>query len=250
MIFFITYIAISNTIYAAPNNGKIILTGIPALIVGLFMLAIYLLMIGGIPAFLIYGIFIRPYLLKKKIKEHCQKNNYKFVEEAPKIPIEKKLYTSNIADIKHYYMIEMGKKQDIAYILCHYFPRSKTYSGYRTICVMVKEGVNIPHFVLGENKPMKKDHCLLNTLKMKELSFKEDIEFSNRFFVSADNTETSNFFNDNIRRVFKEIKTKDYYYEGNENTFVVSYSAPSLFDQRIKLLEFSLDLFNKVIENN
>ena len=144
----------------------------------------------------------------------------------------------------------MGKQQDIAYILCHYYPRSTTTgSGYRTICVMVKEGVHFPHFVLGDYEANPKDSFLLNSLKMKKVSFKEDEMFSERYFVKSDDSEVSNFFNDNIRNVFKMINTKEYYYEGNEDVFVVSYSSPSMFEKRMDLLKFSLDLFNKLIEN-
>ena len=246
LIFVITNLIIPNIVYAAEN--KIELTGIPALIVGLFMFMLPLLIIGAIPAYIIYGLFIRPIILKKKIEKYCKKNNFKFVEKANKLPIENELYTSNIAQINNYYMIEMGKIYDIPYILCHYYPRTGRNAGYRTICVMIKEGINLPHFVLGEHQATRQDIFLLDSLDMKEIPFKEDKNFSNRFFVKSDDSEISNFFNDNIRNTFKKISTRDYYYEGNENVFVVSYSAPSLFEERIKFLEFSLDLFKKLIK--
>ncbi len=246
--FFIIYLLIPNI--ALAESHQIELTGIPALIAGIVMLLSMLLIFGSVPAFIIYGIFIRPNLLKKKIREYCQKNNYKYFDESVKIPINKKLYTSNVANIKHYYLIEMGKKHDISYILCHYFPRnSNSSAGYRTICVMIKEGLNIPHFVMGEYQSKQKDHFLLDNLDLDQVTFNDDEEFSERFFVNSDVPETSNFFTDNIRRVFKNIKSKNYYYEGNENVFVVSYSAPSLFEDRLKLLDFSIDLFNKLINN-
>ncbi len=248
MIFVITFIIIPSIVYA--GKGKVVLTGIPALIVGSLIFIIYLFAVFAIPGYILYGVLIRPYFLKKKIKEYCQKNNLKFIDEAKKIPVEKKLYTSNVARETNYYMIEMGKKQDISYLLCHFYPRIGTSAGYRTICVMSKEGVVLPHFVLGENSPMKVDQFLLNSLvRVETKSFNDDKDFSNRFFVKSNDSEVVNYFNYNIRRIFKGIDNKNYYYEGNENVFVVSRSAPSTFEERINHLEFSFDLFNNLINN-
>lgn len=245
MIFTITYLVSPNIVYAE-NDGAIHLTGIPAVIASIFCLSIPGMIIA-LPLLLCY---LPGIILTKKLKDYCQKNNFKFIKESTKIPVEKKLYTSNVANTKNYYMIEMGKKQDIAYILCHYYPRnSATSAGYRTICVMIKEGVHFPHFVLGDYEAKPKDSILLDSIKMNKVSFKDDEKFSKRFFVKSKDSEISDFFNDNIRNVFKMIKSKEYYYEGNEDVFVVSYSSPSMFEKRMELLNFSLDLFNKLIEN-
>ena len=82
------------------------------------------------------------------------------------------------------------------------------------------------------------------------LKFKQDNEFNNKFVLSVENKdEAEEFFNDKIRKIFKEKSKPDCVYEGNDDCFVVSKTINSFlfsFDDNLKYLEENLRLFSEL----
>ena len=217
---------------------------------------IIIFLIGAVVFSFIIYVIIFSIKESKIIKELCLKYNCKLIDKEKKLPIGEDLTFTNIGKEKKYENIIISKKQENAFLVCDY-----SYTDYRgnyphyitnAYFVIVNKALNMPHFFLGEYELSDRDpYFALKSIKGKKVFIKEDKNFNERFFLKSEDTEaTRKFFDNKIRDLFKNTKFNNYYYEGCGNTLIVVYPLCYRVEKKAKLLENSMNLFSKIVENN
>ena len=227
----------------------------------------------------LYFVVFRPYFKKKKTKEYCEKNHLTFIAESDEIPESTKydfisFDTDEYWKLKYKYIIH-GEKLGIIFTLCEFsFEYSEETGGFGSplfnLLIIKKTNTNFPFFVLSNESNIKRYYDIsftcgngykptpaksdyknhIHFYYKNNLKFNQDNEFNKRFVLSVENKEdVENFFNDKIRRLFKEKSKTDCVYEGNDDCFIISKTINSFlysFEDNIKFLEENLRLYSEL----
>ena len=239
-------------------------------------------------AAIFYAFYLKPFIKKKKIENYCVRNKLEYIEESKSLPNNNiginfiKVNSSNngVGEYKFKNIIH-GVKNGLYFILCDFYLSFGHYDGIYIfspgfpLLIIKKTNMNLPYFFLrtgndlsrfkeigtmtGESRKLRKLGDAMKPVYRKHISFyfgkrlefNEDEEFNNKFVLEVNDLEaTKTLFNSNSRSIFKNKAKKDYVFEGNGDSFIVTSSKESSFEEMIMFLEENLKLFKEISDSS
>ena len=189
---------------------------------------------------------------RREIKNYCMKNNLEYHETAYNIPRIVNSF-SLVKDRGHTneWIVQMSgvRGEYNFYIFEHYSVsgsgKSRTVIT-NTICVILKEGVDLPQFFIRD------ENLILDSLGKlfggQDINFTEDPVFSSKFVLQGkDEADIRNFFDSEKRRAFVSYHVNGYKYEGNADCFMTLLPGSHKVGERLKLLSDAMSIFRELI---
>ncbi|MBP5469219.1 MAG: hypothetical protein J6Z11_08250 [Candidatus Riflebacteria bacterium] len=189
---------------------------------------------------------------RKEIEDYCRRNHLEYYETAYNIPRIVNSF-SLVKDRGHTneWIVQMSgvRGEYNFYIFEHYSVsgsgKSRTVIT-NTICVILKEGVDLPQFFIRD------ENLILDSLGKlfggQDINFAEDSVFSKKFVLQGINeADIRNFFDSKIRRAFVSHHVNGYKYEGNADCFMTLLPGKHKVGERLKLLSDAMSIFRELI---
>ncbi len=199
---------------------------------------------------------------KEQFSKYCEQNRIKYQEDSEYIiDCNEKFDITSRGKNQCYYHIMHGTRNDYDFqLIDFYYSIEKTsskppFNKYdetfnETLCVIHKKEINFPHFYMLVKGFLNSDVNFLPTIKDYEdidLIEVKTIDGEDMVLVRTRNEdETLQFFDTSkCEAVQKNIK-EDLVYEGNGEYLIVSKLELLSLDDRLKLLENSIKMFEAI----
>ena len=199
--------------------------------------------------------------LKWKNKKYCIEKNLKYVETSSTIPFGNDFSLVNLGDNRSFSELMVGEQNGIPFILGEYNFRLSSNQTIQKcqviICVMVNDSsdLNMPHFSLNSTQmnrpPAIYLHKMIKALNPIKSAKTENTKFDSLFNLRSDDEfSAKQFFNEKMQKVIMDsLPDYDYICEGSKNCLMVCFPSPSLLGKKIDLLNYSTELYSKIMDN-
>lgn len=236
--------------YGRSSGGKS--KGVVVFLVLFFFMAI---------VFFIVGILFIINLIRKKLSketiEYCNKNGYKYVEKASKLPIGDDFALVNIGTRRGFRTLMVGEKNGVPFILGDYDYKirqgSTIYFLTATICVMTDSDSSFSHFYLADNsyKNYYSGIRLLDLLGGKKTEIINNKTFSSKYLIKSDYPEEVNsFFDENKIEIFNTNFKENYLCEAKGKSLMLFENNIMRMEDKIQFLDDSTKMFSSIISNS
>ena len=207
-------------------------------------------------AILVLVLYFADKIHKNTIKNYAKRNGMTYVDSSQRVACTEyfKIFECGSVYNPVFNDLVYGNENGVSFQIAEYtyvtgYGDNKDTHFY-AICLLRKEGVRMPHFLLRKEKDLFDLFGGSNITAVKDIFLLEDAVFAKKFCLSCPSFEKQSsvisFFDRRVRSVFIAKSKEQYVYEGS-NDFFLAYKSGLLDNaERLKLYNNALSIFNAI----